>query len=104
MCATFYGGPADGGMLTLIEPIRTTLAFPMSHADAIRLLAPQAHTRPTDVVPNTVPAAYQLQMIDGDRPFRDAHGRVRYLYLPARRPGQPQPREGTTDEDHRPGD
>lgn len=76
MRAVFIGGPADGGELTMYEPILERLSFPLTTLEAVELLDPT--TRPGHLVPN-VPGTYDLDMA-GDRPRRDAFGRVRYLY------------------------
>lgn len=87
--ATFYAGPADGGVLNLLEPIRQTLQFPLDIAEARALVA---HADPgTLLVPNTVEATYGLHLdpTTGE-PSRDPHGRVLYVYA---RPteGEPTP-------------
>lgn len=90
MHATFYGGPADGGELVLLEPIRRRLRFPMTTLELVERFnaAPKGNL----LVPN-VPAVYQLDEVAEGKPWRDARGRVRYLYIvPA-----PTPTEGETD-------
>lgn len=91
MLATFYGGPADGGVLTLAEPIRTHLRFPMTPAEALETL--EIRDGGGTLVPNNVPAEYELEMSGPGRPYRDPGGRVRYLYIIPR----PTLTEGQTD-------
>ena len=91
MRATFYGGPADGGELTLTEPIRGCLRFPLSCAEALEYLEPQ-HPDAL-LVPNHVPAHYVLEVDQAGAPVRDTAGRVMYRY----RVPNPTPKETTSD-------
>lgn len=90
MRATFYGGPADGGVLTLAEPIRRCLRFPLSPLEAVDLLEPQP--RQVGLIPN-VDSHYVLELDQDGAPVRDTRGRVQYRY----RVPNPTPKGATND-------
>lgn len=96
MRATFYGGPADGGELLLVEPLRQTLEFPMTATLAAIVLArPQPKEGGAEWLNTTPAGTYRLHMTDDQRVIRDPRGRVIYAYLCVPRPA-PNPTEGET--------
>ncbi len=96
MRAVFYGGPADGGELTLAEPIRTVLRFPLTCAEALELLEPQSKNN--GLVPN-VESTYKLELGDAGEVIRDQTGRVRYRFVVPKQAARNPTPEGETPHD-----
>lgn len=98
MLATFYGGPADGGELNVLEPIPRWLRFPMTPAEYEQHLGP-APASTTGPVPLEQPSLYRLVLVSDAqgretcRVARDQTGRVQYRYV-SHVSSTPTPTEG----------
>lgn len=94
MLARFHGGPADGGELVLLEPVRLWVRFPMTAVDAALILADQGPAGGAEWL-NTCPAGqYRLVLTPLAAPVRDTQGRILYAYCPVRASSTPTPTEG----------
>lgn len=93
---TFYGGPADGGELDLLEPLPPLVVFPMTAVRAAVLLAQTSAGGKWFLA---CPRGDYKLVHDGNRLLRDSRRRVVYAYVPAVAPATPgNPTEGDTHE------
>jgi hypothetical protein len=99
MHAVFHGGPADGGELVLVEPVPSTLTFPMTAVRAaVVLVRPQPPASGSfggsAWINTTAAGAYRLDATPEGRVIRDGRRRIVYRYTPAARPAATNPTEG----------